>query len=753
VMCVDDVEYPAQPDASGQISAELGLSEGRHRLFVQAQDSGGFTSSQAWTYFIVNRETHAPIADPGPTRFVRVGTEVILDGANSRDPDGDDITTYNWKTVDATVSFDASTLPDGRVTLAEGYRTASGQLDPNAMPATTPARKLYTPTQPGISTVRLDVADAHGASTNTDNLTQVVALPTVGPRPTVQLALAVPAFGPVSVDAAASQRSSTATFKWLADVKNPASFDLAPFLKNGGSRLELPRSRLGEGVWRFYVWIEDGGGASWPGGAQITNHDGVLRIDDAFLAPKWAYAGAIDELFVRKFNDTDGDGIGDLQGVTQKLDYLAGLGIKTLWLMPIFRSNDHDHGYHAVDYFDIEPDFGTRKDLTDLLREAHKRGLKVILDLAINHTSRRHPLFKRSVDAFVTPAGPGAWLRDWYVWFDNMSSSLVDKYGWGRELGGDPRLSLATGWADIPDVNFGHPELRHYMFDAAKYWVDPNGDGDFSDGVDGYRLDHVTGPDHSVWASFRSEMKALNPDLLLIGEVFRGFDNDQGYGIKDYYHGELDAAFTFPFYFQFDAMWSSNAGPAGLHDLVSQLQTDRFPVGALHVSFLENHDVPNPPVFAKYGPDKLKLGLVLEAALPPVPQAIWGQELGLAEYRGFTPWSKEGPANDLENHFRAVMSSRRDEPALREGSFAWAGTNMEGQAVAIVRQLAGSPTIIAVANDAASSIDSLDVDLSEAGPGTSLKPIVGQSVATIDAGRHMHLSLPAFGTAIYELNP
>ena len=127
------------------------------------------------------------------------------------------------------------------------------------------------------------------------------------------------------------------------------------------------------------------------------------------LPAGWAQHGAFIEIFVRAYQDSDGDGIGDLRGLTSRLDYLKELGIRGIWLMPIQASADHDHGYATVDYRAIEPAYGTLADFDELIPEAHARGIGVITDYVINHSAAEHPLFESA-------SGPRSPYRDWYVW-------------------------------------------------------------------------------------------------------------------------------------------------------------------------------------------------------------------------------------------------------------------------------------------------------------------------------------------------
>ena len=214
------------------------------------------------------------------------------------------------------------------------------------------------------------------------------------------------------------------------------------------------------------------------------------------------------EIFVRSFNDSDGDGIGDFNGIIEKLDYLndgdpgtnTDLGVSGLWLMPIHPSTSY-HGYDVIDYYAVNPEYGTMEDFNRLLDEAHKRGIRVIIDLVLNHTSVDHPWFRAAQD-------PMSEYRDWYVWSDTEPSGS----GWHAS---DHGYYFGIFWEGMPDLNYEHPPVTEQMHDVARYWLQDIG-------VDGFRLDaakHLiedgmiqthTDATHEWYKDFRHVYKDLN---------------------------------------------------------------------------------------------------------------------------------------------------------------------------------------------------------------------------------------------------
>ncbi len=199
------------------------------------------------------------------------------------------------------------------------------------------------------------------------------------------------------------------------------------------------------------------------------------RLVPSALPQGWQN-GAFMEIFVRAFNDSNGDGIGDLNGVTQKLDYLKALGIKGIWLMPITASADGDHGYATTDFRGIEPAYGTLADFDNLIAQAHARGIGVIMDYVINHSAAEHPLF------LSAKAGPSSPFYNWYVW-EKTAPTGWDIWGKNPWFATDQGAYFGTFGPHMPDFNFNNPAVLAYHESSLRFWLNR--------GIDGYRLDAV----------------------------------------------------------------------------------------------------------------------------------------------------------------------------------------------------------------------------------------------------------------------
>jgi maltose alpha-D-glucosyltransferase/alpha-amylase len=307
--------------------------------------------------------------------------------------------------------------------------------------------------------------------------------------------------------------------------------------------------------------------------------------------PQWYRDAVFYEVHVRAFFDSDGDGSGDFRGLTQKLDYLRDLGVTALWVLPFYPSPMRDDGYDIADYTSVNPAFGTLRDVETLIREAHKRGLRIVTELVCNHTSDQHPWFQRA-----RRARPGTAAREFYVWSDSP-----DRYPDARIIFKDFESSNWT-WDPVagayywhrfyshqPDLNFDNPRVRAAITRVVDFWLDR--------GVDGLRLDAVPylyerdGTDcenlpetHEFLKALRRHVDARYGDRMLLGEANQWPEEAAAYfGDGD----ECHMAFNFPVMPRmFMALRMEDRLP--IVDIVEQ--TPAIPVGAQWALFLRNHD-------------------------------------------------------------------------------------------------------------------------------------------------------------------
>ncbi len=305
----------------------------------------------------------------------------------------------------------------------------------------------------------------------------------------------------------------------------------------------------------------------------------------------WYKETIVYELHVRSFSDGDGDGIGDFKGLIGKLDYLERLGVGTLWLLPFYPSPLRDDGYDIADYTSIHPDYGTLADFKRFLREAHARGLKVITELVLNHTSDQHPWFQRA-----RHAKPGSVHRDFYVWSETPAkyrgARIIFKDFEQSNWAWDP-VAKSYYWhrfySHQPDLNFDNPAVRKAIFKVVDHWLDM--------GVDGLRLDAVPylierratncenlPETHAVLKELRAHVDAKYPGRMLLAEANQWPEDAVSYfGDGD----ECHMAFHFPVMPRiFMSLWTEDRYP--IIDILEQ--TPDIPPNCQWAIFLRNHD-------------------------------------------------------------------------------------------------------------------------------------------------------------------
>ncbi len=328
------------------------------------------------------------------------------------------------------------------------------------------------------------------------------------------------------------------------------------------------------------------------------------------------------EIFVYSFFDTNNDGIGDLNGVTEKLDYIQEMGFNGIWLMPIHPSPTY-HKYDVTDYYAIDEDYGTLEDLDRLVTEAHKRGIKVILDLVVNHSSNNHPWFKEACKYIRENGKPGGKYGEYYNFTTSASGtgySAVDGTTYQYE---------ARFWSGMPDLNLNSDAVRQEITDIMEYWLKDHN-------VDGFRLDAVTSyysGDVTKNVEFLSWLnttaKGIKSDCYIVGEAWEGSD----YLINRYYESGVDSFFLFT-----GAMATGTMATAvrqqngkGVADLMIRMQ-DTYKNGTL-APFLGNHDTMRPGSFMP-GMENVKMAAGVMSMMNGNIFVYYGEEIGMLSKNG-----------------------------------------------------------------------------------------------------------------------
>jgi len=434
----------------------------------------------------------------------------------------------------------------------------------------------------------------------------------------------------------------------------------------------------------------------------------------------WWQTAVVYQVYPRSFSDSNFDGIGDLEGVRSRLDYLQWLGVDAIWLSPMFRSPMADFGYDVSDYCDVDPVFGSLADMDALIQDCHSRGMKLMLDWVPNHTSDEHPWFVESRSDRTNPKA------DWYVWRDEPANNWFAELTTGQSAWqfDEPRNQyyLHLFLRQQPDLNWDNPEVEMAMHDTLRFWMDR--------GVDGFRMDviHLIGkeidrndPDeafakqqghgslndvaitHERLRAIRRVLDEYEGDRASVGEVYL---LDEAKMVEYYGAGdELHLSFNFSFLW---ARWDAPALRTRILTTLSHLQ----PRGAWPTWVLSNHDVPRHR--QRYGgtEEAARVAAVMLLTLPGTPFVYQGEELGLIDAvvppeqvvdpggrdgcRAPIPWTADAdhgwplgswlpfpPEADDRNvgtlqqntdsilHlYRNLLQARRGHPALQSGTFS-----------------------------------------------------------------------------------
>ncbi|HVB22351.1 MAG TPA: alpha-amylase family glycosyl hydrolase [Ktedonobacteraceae bacterium] len=361
----------------------------------------------------------------------------------------------------------------------------------------------------------------------------------------------------------------------------------------------------------------------------------------------WWQTGVIYQIYPRSFLDSNGDGVGDIPGITSKLDYLRWLGVDAIWLSPIYPSPMADFGYDISNYTDVHPPFGTLEDLDILLHQSHQRDLKVILDFVPNHTSDEHPWFQEARSSRANEK------RDWYIWRDPAPDGGPPN-NWGALFGGSAwQFDERTGQYYLhlfdvkqPDLNWRNPRVRQAMYEVLHFWLDR--------GVDGFRVDVLSrllkdeqfrdNPLNPEWKpgdppnarqlgiyigdqpgihEIVREMRAIldrYSERVLIGELYLPLER-----LMLYYGEQLDEAHL-PFNFQFVTLptWEART----IHQGVDAYEA-ALPQGAWPNWVLSNHD--RPRVATRVGREQARIAQMLLLTLRGTPTCYYGDELGMQD--------------------------------------------------------------------------------------------------------------------------
>ena len=460
-----------------------------------------------------------------------------------------------------------------------------------------------------------------------------------------------------------------------------------------------------------------------------------MRDTGSPLADGWQH-GAFMEIFVRAYADSDGDGIGDLRGLIGKLDYLHRLGVRGLWLMPVTANADGDHGYATTDFRRIAPEYGTLADFDELIRQAHARGIGVVMDYVINHAAAAHPLFVSARQ------GPGSPFRDWFVWRDAAPTGwfIWDKNPWyhtssqpwlftgeAKDLPAPPAgardFYFGTFGPAMPDFNFRNPAVVAYHFDSLRFWLNR--------GLDGYRLDavpHLIENSAKDWND-QPESRALTRQIQALVKAYakRYTVCEATAEPRDYARPELcGAAFAFGL--------ENQLAKAASGDAEAIAKVAAYPAQAPPTMgvFVSNHDkFAGRRLWDQVDGDSAayRLAAATYLLMPGTPYIYYGEEIGQAgaaglvddpQLRGPMSWTADASTagfttgrpfravsvnvathnvaaaepdpTSLLAHYTMLLALRNSQPAIARGSYEQAVAS--GATLSVQRKLGADHLVL-----------------------------------------------------------
>lgn len=424
---------------------------------------------------------------------------------------------------------------------------------------------------------------------------------------------------------------------------------------------------------RYFFEIEDASGkVTFYGNhhfyeACITDKDRMfdcpqnLREEELFELPAWAENKVIYQIFPSRFATHkeipeerwyqapighEADLMGSLRGIIDRLDYLKNLGVDILYMTPIFTS-DSSHKYNISDYYTIDPSFGTKEDLKELVSKAHGLGMYVILDGVFNHTGLGFFAFRDIMEKKERSA-----YLDWYY---IQSFPLV--MDWGKR----PSFKTFSYFGGMPKVNLQNQETADYFIDVAAYWIKECD-------IDGWRLDVADEISHVFWKRFRREMKAIKKDVLLVGEIW--------HFAGDFLEGdEWDSVMNYPFYHAVSDLLVREE-----IDVMAFFEKLHFIKGNLHSAlegylwnFIDSHDTARFLYSVKGNRAKQKLAAALQLLLPGMPMIYYGDEVALnggpdPDCRRGMLWDERRQDKEMLHYYQTLIQIRHTHPALTKGT-------------------------------------------------------------------------------------
>jgi len=398
---------------------------------------------------------------------------------------------------------------------------------------------------------------------------------------------------------------------------------------------------------------------------ETTEHFEFLYANenDGYIAPEWADSQIYYQIFPERYKNGDSPCYrsdlepwgspptrdnymgGNIKGIAEKLDYIKDLGITCIYLNPIFKGTSN-HKYDTEDYFKVDPDFGTKKDLAQLVRQCHRNGIKVILDGVFNHCGF---YFSQFQDVFKN--GKNSKYKDWF---------FIDGFPVQTE---PPNYECVGFFKWMPKLNLANPETRNYFLTVGKYWIEEVH-------IDGWRLDVSDEVEGAFWECFRNKIKEKYPDTILIGETW-------GDASKLVQGNRLDSAMNYLFKDAVTNWIAKERIDTETFDWRINFMLSRYSAPTIRIMYnlLDSHDTSRFLFDCKGNIEKLKLAVAFMMTFPGCPAIYYGDEIGMSgdndpECRGAMEWDIEKQNLPLKNWYKRFIRIRKSSPIFSKGSFA-----------------------------------------------------------------------------------
>ncbi|MCA9782497.1 MAG: T9SS type A sorting domain-containing protein [Candidatus Cloacimonetes bacterium] len=465
----------------------------------------------------------------------------------------------------------------------------------------------------GLNTFQATAVDGEGEQ-GSSALMEYTLARNHAPRPVVDVSLHADGYIRLYGGNTMDMDGDISSWSWTAEAGNPEEL---VFTNAGSSIARIESLPTTPGEYRVRLTVNDAEGHSdWAIGQFAVENGAILPVGETGY-PTWVRDAIVYEVYLRSFSSSQ-----DLDGLTARLQEIADLGANCIWLMPIFEGPS-DHGYAINDYYAIEADYGTQEDFDELVSAAHALGIRIVLDMVINHSSIDHAWMREAQEH-----GNYTQYKGYYDW--NVDGTPAHYYDWDS----------------LPNFNVSNADLKHDIFEMCRYWVEERG-------VDGYRCDVAWGPmerDAQYWNEWRREIRRKRPDLLLLAEA----------SANDFtiYNNRFNLAYDWDLFHSVIQSFDT-VTPSAMQDRISNLGFWQ-PDNALAFRFLENHDEDR--LINVVGEASSRLAATLVMTAPGVPLIYSGQEVGETSPRGLINWND---ALNLRPFYQHLCELRNEYPQFR----------------------------------------------------------------------------------------